>query len=72
MSLSSIDEPAKHPGRSGSRRISDNVSDLEAQIAANNKGIQLICKLMKENELETVVKYMHAIQELRSRPSKKY
>nr|CAI6531892.1 CNT_HP1_G0015830.mRNA.1.CDS.1 [Saccharomyces cerevisiae] len=33
-----LEEPAKYPGCSGSRRISDNISDLKAQIAANNKG----------------------------------
>ncbi|CAI5089756.1 ANL_HP_G0102410.mRNA.1.CDS.1 [Saccharomyces cerevisiae] len=56
-------EPAKYPGCSGSRRISDNISDLKAQIAANNKGIQLIAKLMNENGHEAIVKYMKAIQD---------
>lgn len=58
-----LEQPAKYPGCSGSRRISDNISDLKAQIAANNKGIQLIAKLMKENGLEAIVKYMRAIQD---------
>lgn len=58
-----LEEPAKYPGCSGSRRISDNISDLKAQIAANNKGIQLIAKLMNENGLKTIVKYMKAIQD---------
>lgn len=56
-------EPAKYPGCSGSRRLSDNISDLRAQVAANNKGIHLIGKMMEENGLETVVKYMKAIQD---------
>ncbi|KAM3169906.1 5-oxoprolinase [Saccharomyces cerevisiae] len=58
-----LEEPAKYPGCSGSRRISDNISDLKAQIAANNKGIQLIAKLMNENGHEAIVKYMKAIQD---------
>ncbi|QLL32484.1 hypothetical protein HG536_0C06540 [Torulaspora globosa] len=57
-----LEEPAKYPGCSGSRRISDNISDLKAQIAANNKGIQLILKLMSENGLQKVERYMEAIQ----------
>lgn len=57
-----FEEPAKYPECSGSRRISDNISDLKAQIAANNKGIQLISKLMRESGLKQIVKYMKAIQ----------
>ncbi|QLG72283.1 hypothetical protein HG535_0C06380 [Zygotorulaspora mrakii] len=64
-------EPAKHPGCSGSRRLSDNISDLKAQIAANNKGIQLIASLMEENGLEKIVKYMKAIQDNASETIKK-
>jgi 5-oxoprolinase (ATP-hydrolysing) len=33
--------PSKIPGSSGSRNISDNLSDLKAQIAANFKVIYL-------------------------------
>ena len=29
--------PAKHEGCSGTRNLKDNISDLKAQIAANNK-----------------------------------
>ncbi|SCU80520.1 LANO_0B00386g1_1 [Lachancea nothofagi CBS 11611] len=58
-----VEEPAKHPGCSGSRKISDNISDLKAQIAANTKGIQLIAKLMKDFGIDVIVKYMLAIQE---------
>lgn len=58
-----LEEPAKYPNCSGSRRISDNISDLKAQIASNNKGIQLINKMIKENGLHVVVKYMKAIQD---------
>lgn len=37
-----VEDPSKYPGCSGSRRFSDNISDLKAQVAANTKGIQLI------------------------------
>lgn len=66
-----FEEPAKYPGCSGSRRLSDNISDLKAQIAANNKGIQLIAKLMREKGLEAIVKYMRAIQNNSSETIKK-
>lgn len=66
-----LEEPAKYPGCSGARRISDNISDLKAQIAANNKGIQLISKMINENGLDIIVKYMKAIQENASQTIKK-
>ncbi|SCU77529.1 LANO_0A00606g1_1 [Lachancea nothofagi CBS 11611] len=58
-----FDEPSKFPGCSGSRRLSDNISDLKAQLAANSKGIHLISKLMQDFGLEMTVKYMRAIQD---------
>ncbi|GAV47860.1 hypothetical protein ZYGR_0I01560 [Zygosaccharomyces rouxii] len=66
-----LEEPAKYPGCSGARRISDNISDLKAQIAANNKGIQLISKMIDESGLNVIVKYMKAIQENASQTIKK-
>ncbi|ODV91949.1 hypothetical protein CANCADRAFT_538 [Tortispora caseinolytica NRRL Y-17796] len=58
-----LEEPAKYPGCSGSRRFADNLSDLKAQIAANHKGIALLDGLMHEYGLTTVSSYMKAIQE---------
>ncbi|SCU82279.1 LAME_0C00452g1_1 [Lachancea meyersii CBS 8951] len=58
-----VEEPSKYPGCSGSRKISDNISDLKAQVAANTKGIQLIAKLMNDFGIDVIVRYMHAIQE---------
>lgn len=55
-------EPAKHPGCSGTRKLADNISDLKAQIAANQKGITLIRALIAEFSLEVVHRYMYAIQ----------
>ncbi|OIW31501.1 hypothetical protein CONLIGDRAFT_227419 [Coniochaeta ligniaria NRRL 30616] len=57
-----LDVPATFKGCSGSRNISDNLSDLKAQIAANARGIALIQNLIDEYGLGTVQTYMYAIQ----------
>lgn len=61
--LESLALPAKYPGCSGCRCVSDVVSDVRAQIAANNRGIQLIQQLIKSRGLAYVHEQMHAIQE---------
>lgn len=58
-----VEEPEKYPGCSGARRISDNINDLKAQIAANNRGMQLINQLVSKEGIDVVFKYMKAIQE---------
>ncbi|KAH9240255.1 hypothetical protein K456DRAFT_1930736 [Colletotrichum gloeosporioides 23] len=58
-----LKKPASYPGSSGTRTWSDNVSDLKAQIAANQKGIRLIHESIKEYGLPTVQKYMLGIQD---------
>ncbi|SPO02914.1 probable 5-oxo-L-prolinase [Cephalotrichum gorgonifer] len=62
-----LEEPAKHPGCSGTRCLADNMSDLQAQVAANNRGINLIRALIEESGLETVQMYMYAIQDTAER-----
>ncbi|KAI9370457.1 Hydantoinase B/oxoprolinase-domain-containing protein [Aspergillus egyptiacus] len=57
-----VKKPAEYPGCSGARCITDNISDLKAQIAANARGISLIQALFAEYGVETVQKYMYAIQ----------
>ncbi|KAL2374643.1 5-oxoprolinase (ATP-hydrolysing) [Blastomyces gilchristii SLH14081] len=57
-----LKEPAQYPGCSGTRCLQDNLSDLRAQVAANQKGISLINGLIKEYGLERVHTYMYAIQ----------
>lgn len=56
------EDPARYPGCSGSRSLSDSISDLKAQIAANYKGIQLLRALSNEYSLEIVQLYMNGIQ----------
>ncbi|CDO93383.1 unnamed protein product [Kluyveromyces dobzhanskii CBS 2104] len=65
------DEPAKHAGCSGSRKLADNVSDLKAQIAANTKGITLVTELVKEYGFQQIETYMYAIQQNASDTVKK-
>ncbi|KAE9613462.1 putative 5-oxoprolinase (ATP-hydrolyzing) [Lupinus albus] len=46
----------------GSRRIQDNLSDLRAQVAANQRGISLVQELIEQYGLETVQAYMTYVQ----------
>ena len=56
------DEPAQYPGCSGTRCLSDNINDLKAQVASNQKGINLISTLMSDYGEEVVKFYMTNIQ----------
>lgn len=57
-----FDEPASYPGCSGTRCLADNINDLKAQVAANQKGINLISTLIGDYGEEVVQFYMTAIQ----------
>lgn len=57
-----LEEPAQYPGCSGTRCLSDNINDLKAQVAANQKGINLISTLMSDYGEEVVQFYMTNIQ----------
>lgn len=46
----------------GTRRIQDNLSDLHAQVAANQRGIALIKELINQYGLITVQSYMYHVQ----------
>jgi 5-oxoprolinase (ATP-hydrolysing) len=46
----------------GTRRLSDNLSDLKAQVAANRKGIDLIAEMVDQYGLEVVQAYMGHVQ----------
>ena len=56
-------EPAKYPGCSGTRCLADNINDLKAQVAANQKGINLITALIEDYGEDVVQFYMHNIQD---------
>ncbi|KAJ4266023.1 hypothetical protein NW762_003996 [Fusarium torreyae] len=57
------DEPASYPGCSGTRTLTENIADLKAAVASNQKGIELIRSLIKEFTWPVVQLYMHAIQD---------
>ncbi|SVD67746.1 uncharacterized protein METZ01_LOCUS420600, partial [marine metagenome] len=62
-------EPGKierEPGESamsGARNLADNISDLKAQVAANQRGIDLLLEMVDHYSLQTVQAYMKYIQE---------
>ncbi|KAI4835335.1 hypothetical protein E4T45_09979 [Aureobasidium sp. EXF-8846] len=58
-----LDEPAQYPGCSGTRCLADNISDLKAQVAANQKGINLINTLIDDYTENVVQFYMRSIQQ---------
>jgi 5-oxoprolinase (ATP-hydrolysing) len=54
------------PGRppiSGTRRLADNISDLKAQVAANQKGIELVLEMVDHYGLDVVQAYMGHVQD---------
>ncbi|XP_077975283.1 5-oxoprolinase-like isoform X1 [Styela clava] len=53
----------KIPGCSGTRNLHDNLADLRAQVAANQRGIKLVTELIDYYGLEVVQAYMKHIQE---------
>ncbi|WVQ70846.1 hypothetical protein IAR50_000371 [Cryptococcus sp. DSM 104548] len=57
-----VEDPSKYPGCSGCRNFNDVSSDIQAQIAANNKGSSLLRALVAEYDLETVHTYMEHIK----------
>ncbi|KAK3069742.1 hypothetical protein LTR53_011679 [Teratosphaeriaceae sp. CCFEE 6253] len=58
-----LHEPARYAGCSGTRCLADNLNDLKAQVAANQKGINLISTLIEDYGEEVVQFYMHKIQD---------
>lgn len=55
-------EPGKRPGCNSTQRLSDNITDLQAFAAANNKGAKLLNKLIDHYGQSTVHFYMDAVQ----------
>ena len=58
-----LQAPAALPGCSGTRNLSDNLSDLRAQVAANQRGIRLMGELIAQYTLPVVQAYMRHIQD---------
>lgn len=58
-----LKSPGKIKGNSGTRNLRDNLSDLRAQVAANNSGIRLLQELVHEDGLHVVEAYMKFIQD---------
>ena len=56
-------EPAQYPECSGTRCLADNINDLKAQVAANQKGINLISTLIRDYGEDVVQFYMKNIQD---------
>ena len=56
-------ESYSHPDAKGTRNLKDNISDFKAQIAANNRGIELVKELFDEYSLVYVQAYMKYIQD---------
>jgi 5-oxoprolinase (ATP-hydrolysing) len=57
---------APAPGRPpavGTRQLADNISDLKAQVAANQKGIELLLEMVEHYGLEVVQAYMGHVQD---------
>uniref|UniRef100_A0A3B4APS0 Uncharacterized protein n=1 Tax=Periophthalmus magnuspinnatus TaxID=409849 RepID=A0A3B4APS0_9GOBI len=54
--------PAQYPECSGTRNLHDNLSDLRAQVAANQRGSQLVGELIDCYGLAVVQAYMGYIQ----------
>ncbi len=57
-----VPEPGR-PAISGTRLLADNLSDLKAQVAANQKGIDLILEMVDHYGLKVVQAYMLHVQE---------
>lgn len=57
-----FERAGEFPGCSVTRRMGDNISDLKAQVSANQRGIVLLRKLCDEYTLPVVHKYMNGIQ----------
>lgn len=58
-----LSTPTGAKGATGTRNYPDNVADLKAQVAANQRGILLVAELIESYGLDVVQAYMKYIQE---------
>lgn len=61
--IKALTTPTGVKGATGTRNLADNLSDLKAQVAANQKGIQLVSELIDSYGLRIVQAYMNYIQQ---------
>jgi len=57
-----IEPRSGRPAISGTRALADNISDLKAQVAANQKGIELVLEMVDHYGLSVVQAYMNHVQ----------
>ena len=57
-----VDELKKVPGSSPSRKVEDNIADLKAEIAANQRGINMLTDVFTEYDTDYVLFYMKGIK----------
>jgi 5-oxoprolinase (ATP-hydrolysing) len=57
-----VPQPGR-PAISGTRLLADNISDLKAQVAANQKGIELVLEMVAHYGLDVVQAYMGHVQD---------
>lgn len=57
-----FERAGEYPGCSVTRRLGDNISDLKAQVSANQRGIALLRRLCDEYSLPVVQRHMGGIQ----------
>ena len=58
-----IQPPPGRPVIAGTRLLADNISDLKAQVAANQKGIELVLEMVDHYGLDVVQAYMGHVQD---------
>jgi 5-oxoprolinase (ATP-hydrolysing) len=56
-------QPSEKSSVIGTRALADNIADLKAQIAANQKGIELIEEMVRRYSLPVVQAYMRHLQD---------
>jgi 5-oxoprolinase (ATP-hydrolysing) len=61
--LTASSQQSKNYSVTGTRALADNLADLKAQVAANQKGIELIDEMVRRYSLPVVQAYMRHLQD---------
>lgn len=67
ISKALVEETGAHSGCSGTRKLSDNLNDLKAQIAANTKGAGLVQSLIEECGIKMVSRILPPTSQITNR-----